>query len=283
MIQNKIYFILFNIIGFISLNGQSILTDMGYQQEEVFPLKIDHFGFPNVEIYIEDSSYWIIWDTGNMIGLVISEEIISQHNFTLLDSMELYDSEGKVLGSSNSYSHKEVEVLRRKFNPKRIASTSQNFNGLVGPKFVQPSLFTLDYANKSIGISIGNDKIDLSKGKKIQMVRSSAFPYLIIVEGILNGQPILIELDTGKSRTVIDPEMISKLNLKSNSRGVEVKELEIAGIKFSFSNGKVKNFHGISESLPSPIRIGLGSDFLKDFIFSVDYQKGVVTFLPYGN
>ena len=156
------------------------------------------------------------------------------------------------------------------------STATGDYNGLIGPRFIDLNRFTLDYKNKLIGISktvLPENKIN---GNIIPMVKSEALPRLIVVEGKVNGKKVLIEIDTGKSRTVIDPELVKELNLTEGQRGVIISSLMLGEINIEITNCKLKSFKGISKTLPQLIRIGIGSDILKEFIFTVDYSKGIV-------
>ena len=83
----------------------------------------------------------------------------------------------------------------------------------------------------------------------------------------------MVEIDTGKSRTVVDPTLISDLDLPRTEDGVQIDEIRIGMHRFSASSAKKKSFKGISRGLEVPIGIGVGSDILSRLIVTVDYRQ----------
>ena len=107
-------------------------------------------------------------------------------------------------------------------------------------------------------------------------VRSSLHPLLILVYGLVNGRRTLIELDTGKSRTVINPSLASELGLTKNSRGAAIENLQIGALSFNVPSAKEVDQTGIDRALQEPIRAGIGSDILSRFVWTVDYETGLL-------
>ena len=87
---------------------------------------------------------------------------------------------------------------------------------------------------------------------------------------------VLIELDTGKSRTVINPQLASELGLKRGTRGVEIRALRLGDLSFRVPSAKEVDQTGIDPSLPESILVGVGSDILSRFVWTVDYETGAV-------
>jgi hypothetical protein len=112
--------------------------------------------------------------------------------------------------------------------------------------------------------------------RSIPMVRSSRHPLLILVYGAIDGRSVLIELDTGKSRTVINPALASELRLRRNPRGVTIENLRIGDLYFEVPCAKEVDQKGIDPTLEEPILVGMGSDLLSLFVWTVDYEKGVL-------
>lgn len=271
-----LFVIYFNLMMILNVQGQQSLLKLDYGSEEIFPIKIDNYGFPNVKIIYGNEPIWIIWDTGDMIGLVMSKEIIKKNRLSVEDSIRLRDSEGNFVGYSYRYVADTVIIFDEVITNVSISSGEPNYNGLIGPQFVNLNRFTIDYQNRLIGISMNALPDNEIVKETIPMVRSDIFPRLIIIAGVVRDKRVLIELDTGKSRTVIDPELVEELNLGEGEYGVIIDNLQIGKNRFEINNGKLKSFKGISKSLSEPIRIGIGSDILEQFLFTVDYEQGIV-------
>lgn len=107
----------------------------------------------------------------------------------------------------------------------------------------------------------------------LPLVESPRFPKLIIVRGRIAGQEILIELDTGKSRSVVDPEFARERGLPANDRGYRIDKIELGSLVFSVPSAKAVSFAGISRGLPHRIIAGIGSDILSSVVLTVDYQR----------
>ena len=252
------------------------LIELNYTPDEIHPIKIDKYGFPNVRMDYLKKPVWIVWDTGDMIGLVLSKQVIELNNLTVKDSIHLRDSEGKSAGYSYRYLTDSISFFNNVYHKMPASSTTGDHHGLIGPRFIDLNRFTIDYDNKLIGISKTTLPKNKIKGEILSLIESVNLPRLIIVEGSVKGKKVLVEIDTGKSRTVVDPELVEELGLVENENGVIIDDLMLGKIKLKITNGKLKGFKGISKTLPSPIRIGVGSDQLKEFIFTVDYDNGFV-------
>lgn len=273
---------LFAIIFFTAFRGntQESLTELQYLPDEIFPIKIDKFGCPDVKMEFKNKPVWIIWDTGDMTGLVLSKKIIDGNDLKVKDSIRLSDSEGNMVGYSYTYVADSIRFFNGIKDNVSISTATGDYNGLIGPKFIDLKRFTLDYQNKFIGISKHSFKKSMVEGEILSMVKSEMFPRLILVEGQVNGKRVLMELDTGKSRTVIDPELAKELNMTEGKHGVVVDNIALGTLSFGVDNAKLKGFMGISNGLPEPIRIGIGSDVLSKFLFTVDYEQGIVILKP---
>lgn len=85
---------------------------------------------------------------------------------------------------------------------------------------------------------------------------------------------MLIEIDTGKSRTTINRSVVEDLGLEETPAGAVVGKIQLGPRTFTVSSAKVVDTSGISRGLPMPISFGLGSDILSEFVFTVDYDLG---------
>ncbi|HHT47795.1 MAG TPA: hypothetical protein GXZ98_00680 [Firmicutes bacterium] len=90
--------------------------------------------------------------------------------------------------------------------------------------------------------------------------------------GVVNGEKVLIQLDTGCSRTCVDEKVITKFNLPANTWGYEIKDVRLGSFQFRIKNAKKVSFAGISEGYPGPIMLCLGSDTISKVVFTVDYS-----------
>ncbi len=278
--KNIVSLILFLIILTSCRQHKNALSKLDYASEEIFPIQIDKYGIPNVKIEFRKNPIWIQWDTGDMVGLVLSKSIIPGYNLTIKDSIQLRDSAGKSVGFSYRYLADSINIFGKIYSNLLVSESQGDYMGLIGPRFIDLNRFTLDYKNRLIAISNTSLAQEKIKGEKLLLVPSERLPRLIVVEGYINGNRVLVELDTGKSRTVIDSDAAREWNLKEGEKGTIIDNLSLGGIDLQIDNAKLKSFKGISKSFPDPIIVGIGSDILSDFIFTVDYEQGIAVLSP---
>lgn len=99
----------------------------------------------------------------------------------------------------------------------------------------------------------------------------------MLVEGECRGELVLIELDTGKSRTVVDPDWAVGVGLAvGQADTVAVGALRIGDATFDIRDAKPFSLADIDPDLPAPLVLSLGSDTLSRFVLTVDCEQGVV-------
>lgn len=86
----------------------------------------------------------------------------------------------------------------------------------------------------------------------------------------------MIQLDTGKSRTALNPTLAGELGLRRGLTGVAIKSLQIVNLLFRVRSAKKVDQTGIDPTLPDPILVRIGSDILARFVWTVDYDAGVL-------
>jgi hypothetical protein len=114
----------------------------------------------------------------------------------------------------------------------------------------------------------------------VPLIANKILPKLLVVRGSVNGHPVLIQIDTGKSRTCVDRTLATKLALPRAPRGYRIREVTIGNVTFSVSSAREESFEGISQSLPEPILLGIGSDLLSQVVFTIDYKTQLVLLSP---
>ena len=83
-----------------------------------------------------------------------------------------------------------------------------------------------------------------------------------------------MQIDTGKSRSTIDPELAASLGLEETETGVVVDELRFGGHEFSVPSAKLVVLRAIDPHQPEPILVGIGSDILREVVLTVDWIGG---------
>jgi hypothetical protein len=219
----------------------------------------------------------LLFDTGNMVGVSVSSALFEQMGLSAGGSWDRLNSAGEIVASLRVTDPVEVSVLDRDLGTMRVYELDHpTLPGLVGPSFVGRGHFTLDYGARRMALSEVTLPGTVPGFQPVALVRSRRHPMLILVRGTVDGRGVLLELDTGKSRTVINPELASELALKRGLRGVAIESLRIGDLSFEVPSAKEVDQTAIDPALPEPILAGVGSDILSRFVWTVDYETGVL-------
>jgi predicted aspartyl protease len=256
------------------------LADLGYKPTEVFPARIGKLGFPYLRVSINGEEMELPFDTGNMRRLVVSASAAARLALAVTGEEPSYDSSGALVGKWRVFRVDSVTALGRTWRDQSAAEANQlDLVGLFGPYYLLDRRFTLDYQRGLLAVSDSRIPAN-ARGGSLSLVPSKRLAGMLVVEGFVNGRKVLIQIDTGKSRTCIDRALARELNLPSNAHGYAVSDIRIGAWKFSVRSAREDNFAGISKDLPSPILLGIGSDVLPQVIMTVDYPRNTVHFLP---
>jgi hypothetical protein len=214
------------------------------------------------------------FDTGNMVGISLSSTLFDQLGLPAIRTYDRVNSAGEVVGTLRVSSPQPVSVLGRQLGRRQIHEFEHpSLPGLAGPDFAEGSHFTIDYASRSIALSQSKLPDAIPGYYPVRLVRSTRHPLLILVEGSIEGRRVVMELDTGKSRSVVHPALAAELGLERGPRGVRVEDLRIGEASFSVSSAKEVDQTAIDPSLAEPILAGVGSDILSQFAWTVDYDS----------
>jgi predicted aspartyl protease len=251
------------------------LAQLGYQSDEVFAVRRGYLGMPFVEVAIGDSSYWLLFDTGNMVGLTLSTALLDKIRLPEVGRWDRLDSDGRVVGSYRRARAPVVRLFGRTLVDQLVFEFSDaGLEGLVGPDALPGTRFTLDYGSSALAVTTSHLQRVPAGVEALPLTRSDRMPRLILAYGRVNGRPILIEFDTGASRTNIDPALVGELNLPPSDNGVRIDSLAIGSLVFSVSSARVNPKAAIDPTLSSPILLSIGSDILAQMIVTVDYSQG---------
>jgi hypothetical protein len=249
----------------------------GYAPSSVHSIEIGKFGYPYVTVRVAGKQLTLPFDTGNMVGVSVSTDLFDQLGLTATESYERRNSAGEVVGKLRVADSVDVSMLGRELGATRVYELAHpDLPGLVGPISLGRGHFTIDYGSKKMALGTGPLPDAVMGFNAIPLVRSSRHPRLILVRGTVEGREVLIELDTGKSRTVINPALASESGLKRGRRGVAIKELRIGDLSFGVPSAKEVDQTAIDPDLREPILAGIGSDLLSRFVWTVDYEAGVL-------
>ena len=244
-----------------------------YRPSEVFPIRLEDHGFPEVPVLLNGERFHLVFDTGNMMGLTLPPEINQRLSLPKVGTNRQYDAAGNLLGTHSVHEAREVQFSGKTWNGVSVHEEwRENLSGLLGPRFVMERRFTIDYRSRRMAVADSSFPESTDSAESFPMVVSPRHEGLILIRGSVEGREILIQVDTGKSRTVVDPALVDLLNLPEVPHGRRIREIRLGSHTFSARSAKVGSFRGISGGLPEPILLGLGSDFLAGVLFSVDYR-----------
>lgn len=248
-----------------------------FDPSEVFPLEIGALGFPYIECEIDGSSITMLFDTGNITGVFLGSKAAQRIGLLKTGELVRRDSSGNRVGAFAAYTASKMTVFGKKRSDVGILQRDEErFEGAVGPRFVMEGRFTIDYGNRLIGVASTplpekeDDQYDL------ELVPNDRYPGMIVAKGSVNGRTVLIQFDTGKSRSVLDPKLVEELRLPQDEQGALIREIKLGSLTFSVNSAKMLSLHGLSREYAEPVLLGIGSDILSQVVLSVDYRRNVV-------
>ena len=251
--------------------------ELEYESSEIFPIKVGKYGYPYVQVIINGQELEMAFDTGNMSGLLVAPETAKQLSLSSIGESKHYDSSGETIGTSRVFIVPELVVFGKVWAEEQAHEhAGSGLVGLIGPRYVYGKRFTIDYKNEVIAVSESPSSRIEQENITFPLVRSKDHIGMIVIRGEVNGYPVLIQIDTGKSRTCVDPVLVEKMNLPEVTRGYRIDEIQLGPYSFMVTSAKKVSFRGISGDLPEPILIGMGSDILSQVILSVDYLRQIV-------
>ncbi len=250
-----------------------------YEADETVRIKMDRHHFPLVPGKINTQDVQVFFDTGNFFGLQIGPDLARALKLTPSGSeRKNYASDGTYRYSQKGYDVGSFTVFRTEFkNLEMFEMTDDTFEASVGIRDLLDRRFTIDYKNRFMGIS---SKPFEKRGNEIDefpLIGNETLKGMIVIEGYVNGIETLVQIDTGKSRTTIDEDLIVRAGLKENNslfqRGYQVDLITLGKKRFSVACAKVANFKAISKGYPEPILVGIGADILSRIVLTVDYPQ----------
>ncbi len=251
------------------------VRQLGYRADEVFPVRRGYLGMPFLEVAIGDSTYWLLFDTGNMVGLTLATPLLDRLRLPETGRWDRLDSDGRVIGSYRRVRAPVVHLLGRSLADETIFEFSDAaLGGLVGPDALRGTRFTLDYRAGILAITQSPLKEPPPGFVTLPLTRSSRLPRLILASGRVNGRSVLVEFDTGASRSNIDPALVQELGLPPAGNGVRIDTLALGPIILAVPSARVNPKTGIDTTLNPPPQLAVGSDILGQLIVTVDYTRG---------
>ena len=254
-----------------------------YRADETVPIKMGPHHFPLVPGKINDEDVRVFFDTGNFFGLLIGPDLVQTLKLKPSgNERKNYASDGTYRYSQKGYWVDRFTVFRTELkNIEMFEMANDTFEAGVGVRDLLGGRFTLDYQNRLMGISHRPFERSGTDVDEFPLIWNEALRGMIVIEGQVNGIATLLQIDTGKSRTTIDEDLIARAGLKENQtlfqKGYRVDRISLGRKSFSVECAKVADFKAISKGYPGPILVGVGADIISRIVLTVDYpQKKVL-------
>ncbi len=264
----------------------SWVAEYGYR-----PQGVEDFAFgvqeapevPIVIVTIQGKPLSLIFDTGTAGYATLDSQVISDLQLPVKSWTTWLDSSGKPVAQipraiAHSVQFGPIHLTDLDITgmgPEGIMGKRKGFVGTLGWWSFRDYRVTLDYANR---------KIALSRSPLPPQIRSCATRYvtpfvspsdldgLVLVEGKVSGTPIYLQVDTGKSSTELDPKIQAIREFKKESQGYVIDAVTVGPFVVQSRFGRMfGSLEGLGHGLGLPVYVGLGSDFLKSFLVTIDY------------
>ena len=253
--------------------------DHHHKAMETIPLQFDRHGFPLVPGKIGQRDVEVFFDTGNFFGFLVGPRLVK--DLVLRPSgreRRNYDSGGNFRYSQKGYIVDSFTVFGAAFeNIEMFEMTDDVFEASVGVGTLLDKRLTLDYRRGFMGLSGDSLRGKDEDGQELELLWNDGLKGMIVVEGRVDGVDTLLQIDTGKSRTTIDADLIALAGLKENNgpflKGYKLDRVLLGGKEFTVECAKVADFKAISEGYPKSILVGIGADILSRIVLTVDYPR----------
>ncbi len=248
------------------------ISGLGYRPSEVFPISIGRFGYPYLQVMVNHQAVNLPLDTGNMFRLVFSQTEAQQLKLPVTGRTRSYGSNGELRGLRHTFKVAEVTALGRTWVDQAASEGDQpDLEGLFGPHYLLDRRFTLDYRRGLLAVSDSALPPTLA-GECLNLLPCQNEPGMPVVEGTVNGRKVLIQIDTGKSRTCVDIALVRELALPRTPDGWTIAEIKIGTWTCSVKSARADDFSALGKGLPSPILLGIGSDVLPQVLMTMDLR-----------
>jgi hypothetical protein len=258
---------------------------LDYRQDELYPIKLQINHIPLVQVKVNGSPLWVKFDTGCSTGFSLTTAVEEEIEHKVTGKSTERNPDGSYRGETTLVTIASLEVFGDSYSPVetsitdwRIFSTLK-FNGLLGLEYFKDKRVTIDYRGKKIGIAdrpLAFAAAEELSGVAVPLLEASGSQEdLIYVLGRIKSQPTVIYLDTGSSASFIDPSVLDPKEIKKGKGHVIAENVEMSIGDFSFTVKQLRvkeQRRGVKFAYPQTVK--LGSDVIKDFLFTIDRISG---------
>jgi predicted aspartyl protease len=230
----------------------------------------------------------LILDTGTNGYASLDEQVIEELGLAVDDWQDFLDANGVPRGRIPIARVPTLELgsLRLEgvrvsgLGPESIMGPRRGFEGTLGWHALRGHRVTLDYFNRKAVLArseLPEGIVSCAERYVTRFVSPDDLVGLILVEGRLDGEKVYVEIDTGKSSTVLDPRTSDSHKFEHGKRGLEVGGITIGPFEVTTRFGRIGGgFGGFESGLDAPVHVGVGSDFLCQFLLTVDYATSTI-------
>jgi len=110
----------------------------------------------------------------------------------------------------------------------------------------------------------------------LPIVRNLKYNKMIVVKGKVNGHEVLIQIDTGRTKTGIDARLADKLKLTKTDEGHVIDSILLGSYEFNVPNAEEVDLKALDKNFSEPVLISIGSDVISRMVLTVDYFKNQI-------
>jgi len=248
------------------------ISGLGYRPSEVFPISIGRFGYPYLQVMVNRQAVNLPIDTGNMFRLVFGRTEAQRLKLPVIGQIPSYGSNGELRGLRQTFKVTEITALGRTWVDQAASEGDQpDLVGLFGPHYLLDRRFTLDYRRGLLAVSDSAMPAAMASAC-LKLLPCRNEPGMPVVEGTVNGRKVLIQIDTGKSRTCVDIALAQELALPRTPNGRTIADIRIGEWSCSVNSARTDDFSALGKGLPAPILLGIGSDVLPQVLMTIDLR-----------
>jgi len=257
-----------------------------YEPAGIFPLRFMVTPCPLVEVIIDGKSFWLTFDFGSADGMLVTTAIEDKITYEIIRELKTYFADGRPRGSGKEIILKRVDVLGRTFERVhadlfdwKIYSSYPN-DGAISLEYIRNLRFTLDYRNKRLALTAEPFPDELLKDAAFLAIPLLESPdwnrYGLYLEGKVNGQEVVVYIDSGSSHSFVDRSLLEAASIsKAGGNDVCLSEIPVSsgGLNLEISRVRVSDIRR-NTNYVKPVRMVIGSDLLRHFVFTVDRTPG---------
>lgn len=271
----------------------SWIEALGYNADEIYILKSDKVGCPQIPAQFGGETYYFYFDTGCDSDIVLTNALEDKIDYTVTEEIEQLNRDGSHRGWSYGINIGEFKLFDRVYNDIDCVmidwkmSSSDKFNGLIGTKMFENRVVTLDYRAQIMGVRENAPDYSNFPKEKYAVVpilgtRTEGQENLVFFECEINGEKSIVYIDTGKNVSYLhNPDsgyIIGSSTDKPNTPRTDAV-IEIGDISFGL-NGAYEADIAQYDDFEATIGAELNSDQISknDLVICFDFVNGNLVF-----